>query len=263
VPTAGDTAISYDMPINPYAVGTTINLQLEFDTNYSAGTKMTEETISTTTGSVDAKLQKYVQYTNQFGQIYSIKANLYPRGKVDNDEADADLFPEYSNVPTDSKVVELEMITNKDAREKYGINIEFPVISSDSSVIRTYPGIAKYSGMLRSKDTINVGFALLNDGFFPTVNAVKLDTTQTLISSKIGISEYNATAAVYGIKFIDVEVPANLAYEGYVLYEKDTKELIYAVKETIEASESSYEYDTDTMWFVPRKDLKDNTRPTE
>jgi len=258
-PTVGDSPTSYDMPINPYALGTTINLQLEFDTNYSAGTQMTEETI----GGVDAKMQRYIHYTNKYGQIYSIKANLYPRGKVDNDEADADLFPEYSNVPTDNKVVELEMIINKDAREKYGINIEFPVISSDSSVIRTYPGIAKYSGMLRPKDTINVRFALLRNGFFPTVNTVKLDTTQALITTDVGVSVYDSENEVYGIEFNNVTIPAGVAFEGYVLYELDTKELIYAVKEEIVLGEISYTYDTDTIWFVPKKDLKDSTRPTE
>lgn len=258
-PTVGDTPVSYDMAINPYALGTTVNLQLEFDTNFSAGTQMTEETIA----GADVKMQRYIHYTNQYGQIYSIKADLYPRGKINNSEADADLYPEYSEASTDNLTISLEMIINKDAREKYGINIEFPFITDDSSVLRTYPGIAKYSAMLRRKDSISVGLALLDSGYIPTVNQTKLDTKKTTITTSTGTSVYDSVNEVFGIEFLNVTVPANLAFEGYAVYEKTTNELICVVEEEIAAQTSSYSYSTDTVYFVPKKDLKDNTRPTE
>lgn len=256
-----DTPKSYDMPVNAYTLGTTVNMQMEFDTNYSAGSKVTDVIIN----GEDAKLQEYIQYTNTFGNIYSMKSTLYPTGNLSGNSTDADAYPEYVNTaPTGTEAIILDILADKDSREKYGINIELPFISDDSSTLRTYPGIAKYNGLVREKDSIDVGVALLDSGYFPTVNETKLNTGRTkTIGDTDGTSVYNFDNDVYGIRFIDLLIPANLRYEGYVVYEKSTKELIYAVKEPLAPQITSYSYDTAIVWFVPKKDLKDNTRPTE
>ena len=72
VPQVGDIAIPFDMPLNVYSIGTTVNLQLEFPTNYSAGDQVKDKTIfvpvSGTFTEEDIKLQEYLQYTDVFGQ---------------------------------------------------------------------------------------------------------------------------------------------------------------------------------------------------
>ena len=86
IKTNGDSAVSYDMTVNPFSIATTINLQLGFESNYSAGSRIEDKIINGETGS---KLQQFAQYTNSFGNVHKITANLYSRGKVDNTEADA------------------------------------------------------------------------------------------------------------------------------------------------------------------------------
>jgi hypothetical protein len=206
-------------------------------------------------------MHEFLQYTNPFGKVNKITTTLYPRG---NSEADSNLWPEHSLATTDNAIMTFERTINKDAREKYMLNIQFPIISEDSSVIKVFPGIAKYSAMIRKKDDIDIGVALLKNGYKPTVNTNKLDKSKVIPRvGNIASFEYDEDNDIYGIKWNYLPIPAGDRYEGYVVYEKNTDELIYAVIEDIPLGLSSYDYDTDTVWFIPRKYLKDNTRPVE
>lgn len=255
---ASGNEIDLDLPVNGYPLGTTVNLQLEFDTNRSAGPKIDDEQVA----AVDTKIQTYTDYTSRFGKVYSIGLELHPRGIVDNTYTDADIYPEFNQASDDDLFLSLDTVINKDSREKYGIILQFPFIPEDSDVIRTFEGIAKYNGLIRNKDEIEVGVALLEDGYWPTVNQSKIQTERTLQVSTVGTSVYDTTNDLYGIKFVDLPIPANTRYEGYAVYEKTTKELIYAVKEDIAPLTSAYAYTTDLIEFVSRKYLVDNTRPT-
>jgi len=261
VPNKLDTPVVFDMPVNAYTIGTTVNLQMEFETNYSAGSKVLDKTIN----GVDTKIIENVRYTNVFGQIYSISSLLYPRGYVDNSADDADLFPQYSSAPpTGTEILTLNMVVDKDAREKYGINIEFPFITDDSSTLRAFTGIAKYNGLVRRKDDVHVEFALLDSDYFPSVNETILNTKRVRkIEGLEGTYQYDSTDQIYGIKYVSVPIPADLRFNGYVVYEAETKEIIYAVKEDIAPYDYDWSYTTDTVWFVPKKNLKDNTKPVE
>lgn len=255
----GSVPKSYDMPINIYSLGTTTNIQYQFETNYSAGAQVVPKIVN----GINAKMQQYVQYTDTFGQIYSIKSDMYPRGSVNNGKLDADKYPMYDNVPTDQVLLSLEMIVEKDAREHYGVNIEVPFISDDSTKIRTFAGISKYNAMSRPKGDIEIGIALLDNDYFPSVNETVLDMTRVKTLSNIGSSEYNPDNGIFGIAWYNLNIPKELRFNGYVVYEKNTKELIYAVKEDIAPHAYDWIYNSEIVYFVPKKDLKDNTRPVE
>jgi len=256
-----ETYSYFDMPINAYTIGTTVNLQWEFETNYSAGAQITDRVIN----SIDVKLQQHLQYTNDFGQLYSIQTIMYPNGYINNSQTDADRFPEFNQQPTTgTDILTLNMVVEKDAREKYGVNIEFPFITDNSSTIRTFPGIAKYNGLVRRKDDVEVSFALLDSDYFPSVNETTLNTKRVRqIDLLEGTYQYDSTNQIYGIKYVNVPIPADLRFNGYVVYETNTKELIYAVKEDIAPWEIDRAYTTETVWFIPKKNLKDNTKPLE
>ena len=250
--------ISLDLPVNGYPMGTTVNLQLEFDTNRSAGPKIYDAQIN----SVDVKIQTYTNYTSRFGKVHSISLQLNPRGIADNTFEDADIYPEFNQASLDEVTLSFSSVIDKDNREKYGITFQFPHIPEDSDVIRTYEGISKYNGLIRNKDDMNVGVALLNSGYWPTVNETKIKLERIEELDTLGTSEYDAVNEVFGIKYI-MPIPSNLRFEGYAVYETTTKELIYAVKEDIAPVEGGYNYTTDLVSFVSRKYLKDNTRPIE
>lgn len=251
-----DNIVSYDLPIDGFPTGTTVNLQMEFDTNYSAGPYKYDSKIN----GEDVKIQSYTNYTSQFGQVYKLELDVHPRGLSNNNETDADLYPKFNSASSDNAIIEgLSLIINKDAREKYGLNIEIPFISSDSSTIRVYEGIAKYNGLIREKDEIDVKVALLEEGYFPSVNQRLLDTKRANIQDITGTSTYQS--GVYGIRYNGLIVPGDKSYEGYAVFEATTNILIYAVKETVPVTGTESLYNTANIWFVSKTHLTDRTIP--
>lgn len=261
VPTIDATPVTFDVPVNAYTIGTTVNLQTELENNYSAGTSVLPKTLN----GVNIKVEEYVQYTNEYGQVYSMSTKMYPRGYSNNSSADGDAYPTYVSVPTaGTDVLTLNMLVEKDSREKYGLNIEIPFITDDSTTLRAFSGIAKYNGLVRRKDDIQVKLALLDSDYFPSVNETKLDTKRTRqIDANEGTYLYDSDNKIYGIKYVSLSIPADLRFNGYVIYEEETKDLVYAVKEDIAMYDENWLYTTDTVWFVPKRNLRDNTRPAE
>lgn len=235
-----DNVKAFDMPINGVSLGTTINLQLEMDDNYSVGPRI-DDAYNIETGIVkdDKTLQNYAKYVDDFGRFYSYNLKLRQRGTVNNSEADAKQYPFNLNDTyhsDDGILFELDRINvNKDAREKYGLNIQLPILSDDINNIRVYPGFAKYNSTIRDKDHRELGFAFLKDSnYFPGINDTKVDTTKVSITSGYTATpQYDTTNGIYGVIF-EPYMDANLTVYGYVVYEKTTGELMLAVREEFE-----------------------------
>jgi len=107
------------------------------------------------------------------------------------------------------------------------------MIAEDSSVIRVYPGAAKYSGLIRDEGNIEMKVGLLSSGYKPTVNTSKVDLTKVKATTATSTGVYDSTNEVYGITQYNLSIPANTRYEGYVVYEEASGDLIYAVIEDI------------------------------
>jgi len=260
-----DNVVSIESPINGYAIGNTINLQLEMEDNYSAAPRLDNDII--TIGTDPYKLQNYAGYTNFLGSFYSYDLELRSRGTLLNNETDANEYPfTYSNTfgTYDVSLFNLTKLNvRKDAREKYGLNIQLPVLSTNNSTLRVYPGFAKYNALIRNKTNRGLGFALITSkNYFPGINDQILDTSKVSIITSgnfATVPTYDSTNLVYG-----VNVYSNvLAYQhvyGYVLYQLETNELILAAKQEFDNDSSTAVtmHQFNTLWFIHKKTL--NTR---
>ena len=259
-----DNIKSFDMPINGYAVGNTINLQLEMEDNYSAGPRLDSDVL----GPVDDifKHQNYARYTDQLGSFYSFDLQLRQSGTVNNTETDANNYPfltqESSGGYYDEPLFNLiRTNVNKDAREKYGLNIQFPVLSTESS-IRIHPGFAKYAGLIRNRSNKQLGFGILQYGYMPSINDTELNTTKTTILTTTDFNtnvEWDSTNLIYGLNYKDVKVVGGTKIQGYVVFEATTNELILSVNHPVDRTGlGTTNYDFPTIWAVHKRNL--NTR---
>lgn len=266
-----DNTEVFDLPINTVAIGNTINLQLEMEDNYSVGPRIRNAFIwdNTTNGWIsndDFSLQEYAKYTNYTGNFYSYTLALYNRGDVISspNQVDADIYPIFNLNPDNSDPVMFNMTdvdVRKDAREKYGLNIELPILSSDNSKIRVYPGFAKYSAMIRGSEELDVKLALLTEDYFPGINDKYLKDT-TLVYNKEQseyISELVFVNNVSGLYISAVDVVPYKNYGGFVLYEEKTKELILAYKNDFMTTGTSYTFPK--IWAVHKYGLTTTMYP--
>ena len=266
IPTETNNTESFDIPVNGYSVGNTINLQIEADDNYSMGPRVEEGKIRSDTIWInrdDYKLQNFTRYVSEHGRFYSFDLELRPRGTQNNTVADADEYPYTVSDTYESQDVVFFSLNrvnvNKDAGEKYGLNIQFPVLSADSSAIRVYPGFAKYSGLIRDRLNMNLKIGLLFDGYFPGVNDYKLnkDYVKVLENTEFSASfTEDPTNYVYGLNYKNVDIAANTKVQGFVVFEGTTEELIMAVNHSVDRTAlPAVEYDFPTIWAIHKKSL--------
>ena len=252
-----DNIKAFDVPINGFPLATTINLQLEADDNYSMGPRI-EDKEENPEG---YRLQNFARYVSEFGKFYSFDLELRQRGTVNNTEVDANEYPFNINNTYDTYDEPVFQLVrenvDKDAREKYGLNLEFPVISSDPSMIRVYPGFAKYNSLIRSKDNMTLGFALLTDPtYFPSVNDTKLNTSRvTIMSNSLYNTNLSYIGGIYNVTYTGY-IEANQTVYGYVLYEATTNELIMAVKEEFYNDDTfGVDHDFSPIYSVHKRNL--------
>jgi len=260
---------AFDLPINGYAMGNTINLQFEAEDNYSMGPNIYADELGDDEDPY--RLQKWAGYTNRFGKLHSFDLELRQKGTQVADidlQTDSDAYPKLVNdsfETYDEVLFSLDdYIPYKDAREKYGMNIQFPIISAQSD-IRVYPGFAKYNSMIAYKDSVNIKFGLMtNNNYFPGINENKVDTTRISITTDYTAEpQYDSTNGIYGTLF-EPFVEANQTVYGYVLFEGETKELILAVKEEFENTDDFGVYHQfSPIYSVHKKTLNNRLIPNE
>jgi uncharacterized repeat protein (TIGR02543 family) len=253
----------FDMPINGISLGTTINLQLEMNDNFSAGPRVEDDKMQTngiTLKLPGFSLQNYTRYTNTFGQIYSFNLQLRQRGRVNNTEVDANIYPVFSESETttfNDVLFELGRVNiDKDAREKYGLNIQASVLSADPNIF-IYPGFAKYSALIRDKSNMELGFALLENDYIPTVNDLTIDTKKSKILTTADYnSGYTIQDSVYGLTYSSVKIAGGSKISGYAVFEATTNELIMVVKNPVDRTgQGNTTYTFPTVWLVHKKSL--------
>jgi uncharacterized repeat protein (TIGR02543 family) len=266
--TQTDNIQHFDIPINGFAVGTTINLQLEADDNYSMGPRIDELDIASTFKD-EFRLQNYTNYTNFDGTFDKFELSLRSRGTVNNTEVDANEYPFNVNDTYSSNDPVLFNLTKdnvfKDAREKYGLNIQLPVLSTDIETIRIFPGFAKYNSIIRHKGGSTIRVALMEDGYIPMINNIKVDTSKIRIldpSDYIADLVYDSTNEAYGLRYREVEIPANTVIQGIVVYEELTEELILSLNEKVDRNGlSGISYDFTTIYSIHKQSLNNYMYP--
>lgn len=258
-----DNVKAFDVPINGFPLATTINLQLEADDNYSMGPRIEDKEEETEPD--DYRLQNFTRYVSEFGKFYSFNLELRQRGTENNTEADANEYPfNINNTYDEEPVFQLARANvNKDAREKYGLNLEFPVISSDHSVIRIYPGFAKYNSLIRSKDNMSLGFAILTDNkYTPGINDFKVDTSRvTIMSTSLYNTNISYIGGIYNVTYTSY-IEAEQTVYGYVIFEATTNELILTVKEEFYNDDSfGVDHDFSPIYAIHKKSLNNYMYP--
>ena len=254
--TLADNEVIFDMPINGYSIGTTLNLQTEMDTNYSVGPKKYETMLGSTFKDI-YKAQTYTNYTTAFGSVDRLDLNVLHMGKTNNSEDDADLYPQYVDTAIVDPQLSLSLLIKKDAREKYGLNIEIPFITDDSDSIYIFPGIAKYNGWLTNKDNIDVKVVLLLEKYFPTITSTKIILAQTYPQPNPLWYEYDNINTLFALYGKNMTIPPMSSWSGYAIYEEKTGDLIYAVKEPImNDTPNTQTYTTEKIWFAMKKIFK-------
>jgi uncharacterized repeat protein (TIGR02543 family) len=251
---------TFDMPLNGFAIGNTINIQMEMDDNYSAGPR-----IELIPGKDDLSLQNYARYTDNFGRFTDLNLQLRVRGTDDNTEDDANEYPIVLNdtfAHPSLFNLTLENV-NKDSREKYGLNLEFPIVSS-SPDIRIYPGFTKYSSLIRDRGDMELGVALLEIKYFPNVNELKLNSNKSTILPDEFFSinyDYDSSNYIFGYE-IEALISEGDIIQGVIVYEKKTKELILGYNYLIDNTElSSYFFKFPIIWLIHKKSLPSNMYP--
>lgn len=267
-----DNVKSFDMPINGFSLGTTLGLQLEMDDNYSAGPKI-QSTYVYSEGAWklrdDRMVQSYAGYTNQFGELYAYELQLRQRGSDTLTQDDTNEYPFLVNDNYNSYNEDWFNLNKinvyKDAREKYGLTIQLPFISTNLNNIRVFEGISKYNALIRKKTNMTLGFAKLSEGYFPNINDKYLDTGRSIIiDSNYATRQTDTTNKTYGITYSNVLVEAGEKIQGYAVYEKETKELIFAVNHPVDRTDlASTNFSFPTVWFINKRQLNTHMYPEE
>ena len=267
-----ETTRHFDMPVNGFSIGNTINLQVEMADNYSAGPTRTKTTETVNGEDIDVHLQKYARYTDDYGAFDALTLEMRSDGSLNNTEADADLYPQLSLSSYGAYDVELLHFERsnlaKDARERYGISLEFPIVSDDPNIV-IYPGFAKYSLLIHDKDVQSIQLATTRGQYFPNINETHIDRTRIhekqYISGDTAASMWSVALGTYSTNNgavnnykLDYKIKLESGEDtyGYLIYEKTTSELIMGVKEyLVNNSEETLELNCETLYLSHKNNL--------
>jgi hypothetical protein len=210
------------------------------------------------------------RYTDLFGNVASARIRMFTTGDLEASIIDANTFPELTDqAPSGSLILAIDALINKDARERiiYAHTMHFHrgLASDGTEDIRIYSGFAKYNGLASQNSEVSVKPVLLKDGYFPK------DTSQKVIWNRVSETTLNVGTHVepygtettlgsgekqkdFGIEFRPwIDVPKNKTYTGYALVEKNSGDLIYAVKASI-VTGGAPDIFTDLIYISKKKD---------
>ena len=235
-----------DLTVDTTALGRTSVFSTHLDDNRSAGPKNTDGVILLGSNGLPVedpdkgtyeytRYQQDVLYVDELGRIDSMRVEMYTDGLdlviMGDIYADAQDYPELVEEPVGTMASQIDVKVLKDAREKLGW-VQQLHFDTDDETLRTYPGLAKYNGLMCDNDEVEMGVVLLLDDYYPNTNITNLDMSRAIDVPFTDTHDLRDDVNGVRARLTYTFTPAQNA-TGWALYNKNTFELLFSSKEVL------------------------------